>query len=171
VQVYAWFFMLEYNGVINTALRWVGIGPLATTNSFFSVILVMVYCYLPFMIMSLYIVLERLDERLLEASSDLGATPWQTFMRVTLPLSLPGIRTGLLLVLIPAFGEFTIPSLVGGSRHLFVGSLISYYTLVARDAGVSAAFTGLSGLVLLLVVVLVYGMLRFMQPSVGRSKL
>ena len=170
VQVYAWFFMLEYNGVINTVLRWVGMEPLVTINSIFAVVLVMVYCYLPFMIMSLYIVLERLDDRLLEASSDLGATPWQTFMRVTLPLSLPGIRTGLLLVLIPAFGEFTIPSLVGGSRHMFVGSLISYYSLVARNAGVSAAFTGLSGLALLIIVGVVYGVLRFIQPATGRSE-
>jgi len=160
VQIYAWFFMLERNGVINTLLGAFGLSPVVSTNSIGAVFLVMVYCYLPFMLMSLYIALERFDERLLESSSDLGAAPWQTFMRVTLPLSMPGIRTGLLLVLIPAFGEYAIPALLGGSHYMFVGSLISYYALVARDVGMGAAFTGVSGLVLLGVALAIYSFLR-----------
>jgi len=160
VQIYAWFFMLERNGVINTLFGFLGIPPFVTTNSFVAVFIVMVYCYLPFMLMPIYMVLERLDEHLLEASSDLGAPPWKTFLRVTLPLSVPGIRTGLLLVLIPAFGEYTIPALLGGAHHMFVGSLIHYYALVARDSGMGAAFTGVSGIVLLGVAVAVYSLLR-----------
>ena len=79
---------------------------------------------------------------------DLGATHWQTFTRITIPLSLSGIKTGVLLVFVPAFGEFVIPSLIGGAHYMFVGSLVSHYFLVARDSQLGSAFTVLSGLVL-----------------------
>ena len=170
VQIYAWFFMLERNGVINTLLSWIGLPELVTTNSVMAIFIVMIYCYLPFMLMPLYVALERFDERLLEASSDLGATPWQTFVRVTLPLSLPGIRTGFFLVLIPAFGEYAIPALLGGSKYMFVGSLISYYALVERDSGMGSAFTGVSGLTLLAVVGATFLLLRFFFGSMARME-
>jgi len=80
---------------------------------------------------------------------DLGATHWQTFTRITIPLSLSGIKTGILLVFVPAFGEFVIPALIGGAQYMYVGSLITHYFLVARDSQLGAAFTILSGLVLL----------------------
>ena len=169
VQIYAWFFLLERNGVINTFLGKLGLGEVVTVNSLFAVFLVTVYCYLPFMLVSLYIVMERIDRRLLEASHDLGATPWQTLSRITLPLSLPGVRVGTLLVLIPVFGEFAIPSLMGGSHYMFVGSLISYYSLVVQNKGLAAAFTGLSGLVLLLIVVLFQRAFRLIRPDEMRG--
>jgi spermidine/putrescine transport system permease protein len=157
VLAYAWFFLLERNGLINALLMRLGLisDPLNFVYSLGAALTVMVYCYLPFMIMSLYISLEKLDERLFEASADLGATVWQTFTRVTLPLSLPGIKTGLLLVFVPAFGEFAVPTLLGGSKFLVVGSLISYYFFVARNNGVAAAFTVVAGIFLLLFVMLV----------------
>lgn len=163
VQVYAWYFLLEYKGLINIVLLKLGIiqEPLLMVNSLFAIYIVMVYCYLPFMIMPLYSTLEKIDSRLLEASADLGATPWQTFRRITIPLSLPGIKTGFLLVLIPSFGEFVIPSLVGGSKNMFVGSLVSYYFLVARNNPAGAAFTCLSGLTLITIIVLLYGGTKF----------
>ncbi len=153
VQIYAWFFLLERSGLINKALLNIGLisYPLHLSNNMVAVFLVMIYCYLPFMIMPLYSALEKLDPSLLEASADLGATSWQTFKRITFPLSLPGIRTGFLLVLVPAFGEFAIPALVGGSKYLMVGSLISYYFLIARNSALGAAFTCLSGAVLFVV--------------------
>lgn len=159
VQVYAWYFLLEYKGLINILLLKLGLikEPLLLVNSLAAIYVVMVYCYIPFMIMPLYSTLEKIDKRLLEASADLGATPWQTFRRITIPLSLPGIRTGFLLVLIPAFGEFVIPSLLGGSKNMFVGSLVSYYFLVARNNAAGAAFTCLSGLALIMVILLLYG--------------
>jgi spermidine/putrescine transport system permease protein len=162
VQVYAWYFLLEYNGLINNMLLQLGFieKPLLLVNSLIAIYVVMVYCYLPFMIMPLYSALEKIDKRLLEASADLGATPWQTFTRITLPLSLSGIRTGYLLVLIPSFGEFVIPSLVGGGKHMFVGSLVSYYFLVARNNAAGAAFTCLSGLALVAVALAIYGAIR-----------
>lgn len=166
VQVYAWFFLLENDGLFNKVLMWLGIihAPLALSTSLFSIFLVMIYCYLPFMIMPLYSRLEKIDQRLLEASADLGATSWQTFKRVTLPLSLPGVKTGMLLVLIPAFGEFVIPSLFGGSKQMLVGSLISYYFFAARNNALGAAFTCMSSMALILVIAAFYGMGRFAVP-------
>jgi len=157
VQIYAWYFLLERNGLINIILLKLGIinEPLLLSNSLFAVFIVMLNCYLPFVIMPLYSVLEKIDVRLLEASADLGATPWQTFWRITVPYSMPGIKTGLLLVMIPAFGEFVIPALVGGSKYMLVGSLISYYFLAARNNYAGAAFTCLSAMVLVATVLLI----------------
>jgi spermidine/putrescine transport system permease protein len=172
VQVYAWYFLLEYKGLINNFLLKLGIinEPLILASSLFAVFLVMVYCYLPFMIMPLYSMLEKIDPRLLEASSDLGATSWQTFYRITLPLSSPGIKTGFLLVLIPAFGEFVIPSLLGGSKYMLVGTLISYFFLVARNNAYGSAFTCLSGLALVGTLVFFYAISRlwFLRNRMGR---
>ena len=106
--------------------------PLALSNSFFAIFLVMVYCYLPFMIMPLYSILEKFDMRFYEASADLGAKPWQTFLHVVVPLSMPGIKTGVFLVLVPAFGELAIPTLMGGGKFMTVGSLIYYFFVVRR---------------------------------------
>lgn len=156
VQIYAWYFIIEPDGLINTILKKMGIitEPIMLANSLGAVFLVMLYCYLPFMIMPLYTALEKIDKRLLEASADLGARPWQTFAQITLPLSYQGIKTGFLLVLVPAFGEFAIPELIGGSKYMFVGSLISYYFLVARNTFLGAAFTVSCGLLLFLFIYL-----------------
>jgi len=129
IQVYAWFFVLEKYGLLNSLLLKLSIiqEPLHLINTPFAVYLVMVYCYLPFMIMPLYAILEQLDIRLIEAALDLGASPLRMFLRVIVPLSLPGIMTGFFLVFIAAFGEFVIPALLGGAKQFFVGSLISHY--------------------------------------------
>jgi len=151
VLAYAWFFVLDNYGLINMLLMKLHIikQPLYLLNTPFAVYMVMLYCYVPFMILPIYTVLEKLDKRLLEASRDLGATKWQTWTNVTLPLSYPGIRTGFLLVFVPSFGELAIPVLMGGGRNFYVGNLISYYYLVAQDSMAGAIFTCLSGVVLL----------------------
>lgn len=155
VQIYAWFFLLERNGIVNNLLVKIGVinDPLPLANSFFAIFLVMVYCYLPFMIMPLYSILEKMDMRLHEASADLGATPLQTFLHVVVPLSMPGIKTGVLLVMVPAFGELAIPTLMGGGKYMTVGSLIYHFFVVARDNPMGAAFTVLSGIILFVVAV------------------
>jgi putrescine transport system permease protein len=102
-------------------------------NSNFAVILVMVYCYLPFMVLPLYANLERLDFTLNEASMDLGSRPWRVFLDITLPLSIPGIIAGGLLVFIPASGEFVIPSLVGDASDPMIGRVIGDEFTAARD--------------------------------------
>lgn len=151
IQVYSWVFVLDHNGLINAVLLKLGIiqTPLHMVNNVYALFLVMIHYYLPFMIMPLYSILEKIEHDLLEASMDLGATHWQTFTRITVPLSLSGIKTGILLVFVPAFGEFVVPSLIGGAKYMYVGSLISHYFLVARDSQLGAAFTIVSGLVLL----------------------
>lgn len=150
VQIYAWLSILQSDGMINVLLSKIGIIkntiPFDTYTA--AIIVVMVYCYLPFMMLALHATLSKLDLELLEAAADLGSTPWQTFVRVTLPLSLDGVKTGFLLVMVPVFGEFAIPSLIGGGRYLFIGSLISHYFLVVRDPGLGAALTIVSGIVL-----------------------
>jgi spermidine/putrescine transport system permease protein len=170
ILIYSWYFLLEQHGIINSMLLRVGLisTPLMLSNNVVAIFVVMLYCYLPFMIMPLYSSLEKIDPNLLEASADLGATPWQTFWRVTVPLSLPGVRTGILLVLVPTFGEFAIPALIGGSKSLFVGSLISYFYLVARDNSLGSAFTVLSGAALLVVALAV--MYLFSQRRAGKAK-
>lgn len=162
IQIYAWYFLLERNGLINMLLLKIGLirEPVLSSNGLFAIFLVMLNCYLPFAIMPLYSTLEKIDLRLFEASADLGATPWQTFWHVTVPCSMPGIKTALLLVMIPAFGEFVIPMLVGGSKYMFVGSLISYYFLAARDNYAGAAFTCLSGIVLIAMLLVIGGVGR-----------
>jgi spermidine/putrescine transport system permease protein len=151
ILVYSWVFVLDHNGLINVVLLKLGIisEPLHIINNMKSIFLVMVYYYLPFMMMPLYSILEKIQHEVLEASMDLGATHWQTFRRITIPLSMSGIKTGVFLVFVPAFGEFAIPSIIGGGQQMFVGSLISHYFLVARDNQLGAAFTVASGFVLM----------------------
>jgi spermidine/putrescine transport system permease protein len=172
VQIYAWYFLLERNGLINGLLLKIGLiqEPLLLSNSLFAVFIVMLNCYLPFVIMPIYSTLEKIDMRLLEASADLGATPSQTFWRITIPYSMPGIKTGLLLVMIPAFGEFVIPALVGGSKYMLVGSLISYYFLAARNNHAGSAFTCLSGAVLVIMLLVVMGISRLYSLRTLREK-
>ncbi len=126
IRVYAWIALLQPSGLINRLLLAAGVieAPLPLLYNGFSVELGLVYSYLPFMILPLYGVLSRLDESLVEAAADLGARPWRVFVAVILPLSLPGIAAGALLVFIPAVGEFVIPDLLGGPGTLMVGKML-----------------------------------------------
>ncbi len=146
VQTYAWFFLLGKNGMISVLLQRIGlISPsFHLLNNYFSIIVGMVSCYLPFMILPIYAVLEKMDKQYLEASADLGADRFETFRRIVFPLSLPGVYAGLLLVFIPSFGEFAIPSLLGGSKYAFWGSVIVDKFLKSRDwrSGAALAFIG-----------------------------
>ena len=141
VQVYAWFFLLEKNGFISRTLQSLGIisSNQHMLNNYFTIIMGMVSCYLPFMILPIYAVLEKMDKNLLEASADLGADRYETFRRVVFPLSLPGVYAGLLLVFTPSFGEFAIPTLLGGSKYVFWGNVIVDKFLRSRDWRVGAA--------------------------------
>lgn len=168
---YAWFFVLEKNGFLNRMLLFFKIlnDPIVFAYNRVAVVVVMVYCFLPFMILPLYTTLEKIDKRLFEASEDLGATAWQTFMRITVPLSRSGIKIGLLLVFIPAFGEFVIPIVMGGSQYLYVGSTISHYLLHAQSEGVGAAFTVMSVFMLSISIVVGTLYLRSMYRTVRRG--
>jgi putrescine transport system permease protein len=141
IRVYSWIAILQPNGLLNEfliTLRLIS-APLPLLNNQFSVELGLVYSYLPFMILPLYGSLSALDQNLIEAAADLGARPWQVFFRVTLPLTLPGIAAGSLLVLIPAIGEFVIPDLLGGPDTLMIGKVLWDEFFNNRDWPVAAA--------------------------------
>ena len=123
LRVYAWKMLLADAGVFNNIAMSLGLiaEPLKMMNTPFSMVLGMVYTYLPFMVLPLYANLVKMDLRLLEAAMDLGATPWQAFWRITVPLSLSGIVAGSMLVFIPCIGEFVIPDLLGGPQTLMIG--------------------------------------------------
>lgn len=126
LRVYAWKMLLVDNGVFNNIALWLGWieEPIKMMNTPFSLILGMVYTYIPFMILPLYATLVKMDLRLLEAAQDLGATPWQAFWRITVPLSRSGIVAGSMLVFIPCIGEFVIPELLGGPQTLMIGRVL-----------------------------------------------
>ena len=141
LRVYAWIGLLKNNGLVNNALMALGLidQPIQMLQTDFAVYVGMVYSYLPFMILPLYANLEKLDLTLLEAAADLGCKPWQAFMKVTLPLSLPGIIAGCLLVFIPAVGEFVIPSLLGDPGMLMIGKVLWTEFFNNRDWPVASA--------------------------------
>jgi putrescine transport system permease protein len=152
LRVYAWIGLLNTHGVINNFLLWLGVidQPLALIYNDFAVYLGIVYSYLPFMILPLYANLEKLDLDLQDAAADLGARNWQVFIDVTLPLSMPGIIAGSLLVFIPAIGEFIIPALLGGSDTLMIGRALWDEFFINRDWPVASAVS----VVLLLILVI-----------------
>ena len=135
LRVYAWMGLLNETGLINNFLLSIGLisEPLHLFHNDFSLYLVMVYAYLPFMVLPLYAVLERQQHDLLEAAADLGCTPIEAFWRVTFPLSLPGVAAGSLLCFIPMVGEFVIPDLLGGSSTLMLGKTIWTEFFANRD--------------------------------------
>lgn len=135
IRVYALKLVIGDSGLINRTLMDWGLiaAPLALTDNLVGVAIGMIYNYLPFMVLPLYVTLEKLDFTLLDAAYDLGANRFQTLVRVLLPLSAPGIVTGCLFVFIPAFGEFVIPDLLGGSQSMYVGNLITETFLKNHD--------------------------------------
>jgi putrescine transport system permease protein len=156
IRVYAWIAILRPEGLLNQFLLWAGIisAPLAISNTNTAVIIGIVYSYLPFLVLPLYASLERIDESLLEAAADLGATPLAAFWRVTAPLAVPGVAAGTMLVFIPAMGEFVIPDLLGGSETLMIGRTLWSEFFQNRDWPVASAVAVL--LLLLLVLPIVF---------------
>jgi putrescine transport system permease protein len=126
IRVYAWMGLLKNNGLINNTLLSLGLidQPLEILYTPWAVYIGIVYSYLPFMVLPLYATLIRLDHSLLEAASDLGCRPWKQFFTITLPLSMPGVIAGSMLVFIPVMGEFVIPDLLGGPDSLMIGKLM-----------------------------------------------
>ena len=141
LRVYAWIGILKNNGLINNALMALGVidQPIQMLQTDFAVYVGIVYSYLPFMILPLYANLEKMDLTLLEAAADLGSRPWEAFLKVTLPLSLPGIIAGCLLVFIPAVGEFVIPALLGDPGMLMIGKVLWTEFFNNRDWPVASA--------------------------------
>jgi spermidine/putrescine transport system permease protein len=138
IRIYAWIFLLGSKG-IPSWLAMLGLPDLRLINTPFAVTVGIVYGYLPLMVFPIYVALEKLDRRLLEASHDLGAPPWRTFLQVTLPLSRPGVVTGAVLVFILLMGEFLIPQLLGGGKVFFLGNALVDLFLQSRNWPYGAA--------------------------------
>ncbi|MGC3982184.1 MAG: ABC transporter permease subunit [Steroidobacteraceae bacterium] len=156
LRVYAWIGILKNNGLLNNFLIWLGVidEPIVMLQTNFATYLGIVYCYLPFMIMPLYANLEKMDLTLLEAAEDLGCKPFRAFVLITLPLSMPGIVAGCMLVFIPAVGEYVIPALLGPPDSLMIGKVLWTEFFNNRDWPVASAVA--IALLLLLVAPIVY---------------
>ena len=169
IRVYAWINILQRDGLLNDVLmRLHLIDTRAVWLSTDTAIYIgVVYSYLPFMVLPLYAVLEKMDETLLEAAADLGCPRWKTFWLVTLPLSLPGVAAGALLCFIPIVGEFVIPDLLGGSETLMIGQTLWTEFFSNRDWPVASAIA-VSLLGLLLLPILFYERLQKRSLEGGR---
>ena len=165
LRVYAWIGLLKNNGFINNTLMALGLidQPIQMMQTDFAVYLGIVYSYLPFMILPLYTNLVKLDLTLLEAAADLGSRPWEAFLKITLPLSVPGIIAGCMLVFIPAIGEFVIPSLLGDPGMLMIGKVLWTEFFNNRDWPVASAVA----IALLLLLVIPIMIFQHFQESDG----
>ncbi|MFN2121024.1 MAG: ABC transporter permease [Anaerolineales bacterium] len=156
IRTYAWIMILRGGGFLDSILQSLHVAsePLGLMYTPTAVMIGMVYEFLPFMILPLYTSLEKIDNSLLEAAADLGAPPWRVFLRVTLPLSVPGMIAGTILVFIPAMGMFVIPDLMGGAKTILIGNVIRNQFLTARDWPFGAAASMI--LMIMTVVVTMY---------------
>ena len=169
IRVYAWVNILQHDGLLNQALIALRIldAPVSWLATDSAVYIGIVYSYFPFMVLPLYAALEKMDETLLEAASDLGCPPWRAFLTVTVPLSLPGILAGSLLCFIPIMGEFVIPDLLGSSSTAMIGQTLWLEFFGNRDWPVASALAVVL-LVMLLTPILIYRQREareFSQPS------
>jgi putrescine transport system permease protein len=161
IRVYAWIGILKGNGLLNQALMGLGVidAPLEILYTPTAVYIGIVYSYLPFIVLPLYATLVRLDESLLEAAADLGCPPIRQFLLVTLPLSLPGLIAGAMLVFIPVMGEFVVPDLLGGPDSLMIGKLMWSEFFSNKDWPLASSLAA----ILLMVLVVPFALLRHME--------
>lgn len=163
IRTYAWIFLLGGKG-LPALVSALGLGSVQLINTPFAVLVGIVYGYLPLMVFPIYVSLEKLDKRLLEASADLGSPPWRSFWQITLPLSLPGVATGCMLVFILLMGEFLIPAMLGGGKVFFVGNALVDLFLQSRNWAFGAA-VAMALVIVMLVTVTAY--MRLMRRIGG----
>lgn len=167
VRNFAWILILRNGGTLDQGLQWLGLTsdsldilytPLATSIG-------LTYSFLPFMILPTYVALERIDKRLIEAAFDLGADRWRVLTRVVLPLAMPGILAGAILVFVPCLGAYVSPELLGGGKSLMIGNLVQAQFGASRNWPFGAALA----LVLVAVLLLTLLLWRFVQRRLGRT--
>lgn len=162
LRTYAWMTLLGNNGVINHLLGLIGIGPVKLINTSGAVVLGMVYNYLPFMILPLYSVMVKIDKSVIEAASDLGCSSFNTLFRVIVPLSLPGITSGITMVFVPAISTFIISRMLGGGSNLLIGDLIEMQFLGnAYNPHLGAAIS----LVLMVIILVIMTVMNQFSPD------
>ena len=155
VRTYAWIGLLSEGGMIQRILGFFGLGNVELLYTEGSVLLGMVYNFLPFMILQIQTSLSKMDPSLLEASADLGASPAQTFRRVTLPLSLPGVINGITLVFLPAVSSFFIPKLLGGGQYFLIGNMIENQFITVGEWNFGSAISMIMAVIMMLLMMLV----------------
>jgi len=162
IRTYAWIFILGGKG-IPSLLAFVGLEGVRMINTPFAVVVGIVYGYLPLMVFPIFVSLEKLDKRLLEASSDLGLPPLKTFWRITLPLSMPGMATGCMLVFILLMGEFLIPAFLGGGKVFFIGNALVDLFLQSRNWPFGSAVA------VMLVIIMLVTVTLYLRMTMGKS--
>src|SRR5262245_49818141 len=169
IRIYAWINILQRDGLLNQTLLALGLvdEPPAWLSTDTAVYIGIVYSYLPFMVLPIYATLEKMDETLIEAATDLGCPRWKAFWLVTLPLSLPGVVAGALLCFIPIIGEFVIPDLLGGSQTLMIGQTLWTEFFANRDWPVASAVAVVL-LCLLVVPIVIYQQMQNRDLAGGR---
>lgn len=150
VRTYAWMGMLQEGGIFSRILAFFGFNDVSLLYTDFAVTLGMVYNFLPFMILQIHTSLAKMDNSLLEAASDLGANRFQSFWRVTFPLSLPGVVSGITLVFLPAVSSFFIPKLLGGGQYVLVGNVIESQFLTAGDWHFGSAISMIMAIIIII---------------------
>ncbi|MBP3309910.1 MAG: ABC transporter permease [Ruminococcus sp.] len=162
LRTYAWMTLLGNNGIINQLLSHIGLGPYKLINTSAAVVLGMVYNYLPFMILPLYSVMVKIDKSLFEAASDLGSNPASVLLRVVIPLSVPGITSGITMVFVPAISTFIISRMLGGGSNLLIGDLIEMQFLGnAYNPHLGAAIS----LVLMVIILVIMTVMNQFDPD------
>ncbi|MGP2526995.1 ABC transporter permease [Acidaminococcus sp. LBK-2] len=158
IRSYSWVIILRAQGLVNTFLLHFGFieKPLGLLYNNTAVLLGMVYGLLPFMVLPIYVSLEQMDKRLLEAASDLGASPFTAFRKITLPLTLPGVAAGSILVFISSLGMFVVPDIMGGAKSSLMGNVIQNQFLAARDWPFGSALSIILALLSLVMIILYY---------------
>jgi len=172
IRSYAWVIILRSQGVVNTLLLNLGLikQPLALLYNDYAVMLGMIYALLPFMVLPIYVSIEQMDKRLLEAASDLGAPPWTAFRRITLPLTMPGVAAGSILVFISSLGMFVVPDVMGGAKSALIGNLIQNQFLSARDWPFGSALSIVLAVLALLLIMLYYKALQSQEGGASDAK-
>lgn len=167
IRIYAWIGILKTNGLLNNLLMGMGLidSPLEIMHTPIAVYIGVVYNYLPFVVLPLYATLIRLDLTLLEAAADLGCRPWKQFLLITLPLSMPGVLAGSMLVFIPVMGEFVIPDLLGGPNTLMLGKLMWTEFFSNKDWPLASSLAAL----LLVALILPFVLLRHFERRAEES--
>ena len=167
VRTYAWIFILGGRG-IPTLLEWIGIEGVRLINTPGAVLIGIVYGYLPLMVFPIFVSLDKLDKGLLEASNDLGGSPYKTFMQITLPLSMPGVATGCMLVFILLMGEFLIPAFLGGGKVFFIGNALVDLFLQSRNWPFGSAVS--VTLVVIMLITVSFYMRMTLRNKTGRDE-
>ncbi|MBW5470292.1 ABC transporter permease [Brevibacillus sp. NRRL NRS-603] len=171
VRSYAWVIILRSQGVINTFLQSLGIisEPLPLLYNSGSVLLGMVYTLMPFMVLPIYVSLEQMDRRKLEAAYDLGATPWKAFWHVTLPMTKTGVVTGSILVFVSSIGMFVVPDVMGGAKSALIGNVIQNQFLSARDWPFGSALSIVLMLLSMLLILLYFRATKASETKEGSA--